>query len=68
MAEAANSGIWVEAGEGLLADTIALRRAIHEEPELGLFNPKTTERPRRRWRACRWRSAKGRLPPASWRS
>ncbi len=44
MAETANSGIWVEAGEGLLNDTIALRRDIHGEPELGLFNPKTTQK------------------------
>ena len=34
--------LWVEAGQALLPDTIALRRAIHEEPELGLFTPKTT--------------------------
>lgn len=30
--------------EAILPDVIALRRAIHAEPELGLFNPKTTER------------------------
>ncbi|MDE2464125.1 MAG: amidohydrolase [Alphaproteobacteria bacterium] len=29
-------------GEGLLDEAIRLRRAIHEEPEQGLFNPKTT--------------------------
>jgi hippurate hydrolase len=28
--------------EAMQADTIALRRAIHAEPELGLHNPKTT--------------------------
>ena len=33
---------WIEAGEGLLPDMIALRRAIHEEPELGLHLPLTT--------------------------
>jgi hippurate hydrolase len=44
MAEAGKSGIWVEAGAALLDDTVALRRAIHAEPELGLFNPKTTEK------------------------
>lgn len=33
---------WVEAGQALLPDMIKLRRAIHEEPELGLQNPKTT--------------------------
>jgi amidohydrolase len=33
---------WAEAGEALLPDLIALRRSIHEEPELGLFTPKTT--------------------------
>ncbi|MFC3079742.1 M20 family metallopeptidase [Phenylobacterium terrae] len=33
---------WAEAGEALLPDLIALRRAIHEEPELGLHTPKTT--------------------------
>ncbi len=34
--------VWRAAGEGLLDDLIALRRAIHAEPELGLFTPKTT--------------------------
>jgi len=38
----AGGNIWVEAGDRLLADAIALRRAIHAEPELGLYNPKTT--------------------------
>jgi amidohydrolase len=33
---------WIQAGEALLPDMIALRRSIHEEPELGLQNPKTT--------------------------
>ncbi len=35
-------GVWTEAGESLLDDAIALRRAIHAEPELGLDLPKTT--------------------------
>lgn len=33
---------WSAAAEALLPDMIALRRAIHAEPELGLHNPKTT--------------------------
>lgn len=33
---------WTKAGQALLPDAIALRRSIHEEPELGLFTPKTT--------------------------
>lgn len=33
---------WVAAGEALLPDAIALRRAIHAEPELGLDLPLTT--------------------------
>jgi len=37
-----SSNEWVEAGQTLLPDMIALRRAIHEEPELGLHTPKTT--------------------------
>jgi hippurate hydrolase len=32
---------WFEAAQALQADTIALRRAIHAEPELGLQTPKT---------------------------
>ncbi len=35
---------WIAAGEALLPDTVALRRAIHQEPELGLFLPRTTEK------------------------
>lgn len=35
---------WAAAGEALLPDAIALRRAIHAEPELGLHLPKTTEK------------------------
>jgi hippurate hydrolase len=37
---------WFDAAEAQLPDMIALRRAIHEEPELGLFNPKTTAKAR----------------------
>ncbi|HZZ35187.1 MAG TPA: M20 family metallopeptidase, partial [Caulobacteraceae bacterium] len=33
---------WTSAGEALLPEAIALRRAIHAEPELGLDLPKTT--------------------------
>lgn len=33
---------WLGAGDDLLDEMIALRRAIHEEPELGLRTPKTT--------------------------
>ena len=32
---------WLEGARSLQADTIALRRAIHSEPELGLQTPKT---------------------------
>jgi len=32
---------WLAAAEALQADTVALRRAIHAEPELGLETPKT---------------------------
>jgi len=35
---------WIAAGEALLPETVELRRAIHEEPELGLFLPRTTEK------------------------
>src|ERR1700722_10134621 len=37
---------WVEDGEALLGDMITLRRAIHEEPEIGLHTPKTTAKAR----------------------
>ncbi|OWK32639.1 M20 metallopeptidase family protein [Sphingomonas mucosissima] len=33
---------WRSLGEAVLADTIALRRAIHAEPEIGLACPRTT--------------------------
>ena len=32
---------WLALAESLQPDTVALRRAIHEEPELGLETPKT---------------------------
>lgn len=35
---------WFDAADALLPEMIALRRAIHEEPEIGLMNPKTTAR------------------------
>lgn len=34
--------LWTDAGDSLLAEAIRLRRAIHEEPELGLHCPKTS--------------------------
>lgn len=34
-------GDWISAAEAILPETIALRRAIHQEPELGLHLPKT---------------------------
>src|SRR5665213_420594 len=37
-----DSETWAAAGEALLADAVALRRAIHAEPELGLDLPLTT--------------------------
>src|SRR6186997_1926286 len=36
----ATSG-WIDAAQSVQGDTIALRRAIHAEPELGLQTPKT---------------------------
>src|ERR1700754_5084046 len=33
---------WIDAGNALQDEMVALRRAIHAEPELGLHNPKTT--------------------------
>jgi len=35
---------WTSAGEALLPEAVALRRAIHAEPELGLHLPRTTEK------------------------
>lgn len=40
----AAQNIWIEEGERLLAEAVSLRRAIHEDPELGLHNPRTTEK------------------------
>jgi amidohydrolase len=37
-----DSALWIDAGEALLADAIQLRRAIHQEPELGLHCPRTS--------------------------
>ena len=37
---------WMEAAQAVQADTVALRRAIHAEPELGLRLPKTTAKVR----------------------
>jgi len=42
MTEHSFSQGWVEAGTALLPEMVALRRAIHAEPELGLMTPKTT--------------------------
>jgi hippurate hydrolase len=39
--------LWTSSGEALLGDAIALRRAIHAEPEIGLDCPKTTAKIRR---------------------
>ena len=42
MNKPASAKDWVEAGQALLPDMIKLRRSIHEDPEIGLMNPKTT--------------------------
>jgi hippurate hydrolase len=42
MNERTGAEIWIEAGRALLPEMIALRRAIHAEPELGLRTPATT--------------------------
>ena len=39
---AIDGDIWINAGQALLPDAIALRRAIHADPEIGLDCPKTT--------------------------
>ena len=41
-AEVIDRDIWTAASEALLPETIALRRAIHAEPEIGLDCPATT--------------------------
>ncbi|MGJ3630035.1 hypothetical protein AB5I41_31845 [Sphingomonas sp. MMS24-JH45] len=35
---------WTAVGADQLADVVALRRAIHAEPEVGLHCPKTTQK------------------------
>ncbi len=35
---------WTAIGESVLDDTVALRRAIHADPEIGLHCPRTTEK------------------------
>ncbi len=42
MTQQSFSGEWAEAGRALMPEMVALRRAIHAEPELGLMTPKTT--------------------------
>lgn len=37
---------WMEAAQAVHSDTVALRRAIHAEPELGLQTPRTMEKVR----------------------
>src|SRR5580692_2595753 len=37
-----DADLWTSSGEALLSEAIALRRAIHAEPEIGLDCPKTT--------------------------
>src|SRR5690242_6473109 len=41
---AINSSTWLDGAKALLPETIALRRRIHAEPELGLDLPATTAR------------------------
>ena len=36
-----NGEIWLKGAKGLLPEAVTLRRKIHENPELGLFLPKT---------------------------
>jgi amidohydrolase len=42
MTKTARMNPWIEAADALLPEMIALRRAIHAEPEIGLRNPLTT--------------------------
>ncbi len=42
MNERIDAQLWNDAGQTFLLEMIALRRAIHEEPELGLMTPATT--------------------------
>ena len=39
---AVDGDIWINAGQALLPDAIALRRAIHADPEIGLDCPRTS--------------------------
>ena len=41
-AEVIDRDVWTAASQALLPETITLRRAIHEEPEIGLDCPATT--------------------------
>src|SRR5512134_3968942 len=41
MNQLARIGAWAEASQAMNGETIALRRAIHREPELGLKTPNT---------------------------
>ena len=55
----ATSG-WIDAAQSVQADTVALRRAIHAEPELGLADPEDAgQGPRRARRLCRSNGATG---------
>ena len=36
-------GVWLDGAKELLPDAVALRRKVHEMPELGLFLPETTK-------------------------
>ncbi len=38
------AGDWTAAGEAVLDEVVALRRAIHAEPEIGLHCPRTTDK------------------------
>jgi len=59
-----DGGLWTDAGDSLLAEAIRLRRAIHEEPEIGCTCPRPRPRSAPSWPVCRWRSARGPRPAA----
>ena len=42
MTEQIDAKAWADAGAAMLPELIALRRAIHADPELGLMTPRTT--------------------------
>jgi hippurate hydrolase len=42
MNDSIDAQLWKDSGQSLMAEMVALRRAIHEEPELGLKTPATT--------------------------